>query len=492
MASKKKKVQLNQEPILEDNETHEDHSEVKKFQPKKVEHEVNEDIKEADEANIFNDFYAKSTSSINIKQSNSSLPGNVFSINKNKGSVKKLSREDDIKQKMKDRRLGASNTLTKSILSLKGINSKSTLKHQDSEKSSLTKSVNFSRKYDDGEEHRTASGKKGVDFKSLTLINNDEMFRKKKRVTIMPSLKPQSTKIKNSVFDQSDEDVIHESILENKPVRETDEDSIDVKEKIDKKYKMYDFIFPGENIARQCKFTIPEEITEDDITNVISDFSDLEKPQPVIILSGARTSERTNLLVAISRVARSCDAVIVDSGVATGIENPCQSQQVKLAGVFLENQITMPKISATDIPETDLTYGHTHLFMIPKNEESDTYMNWGSEASLKFLIANGIAKGNKHCQQKKFNKCKIVVVCMGDHISCLQDLHFANKHDLPCIIVQGSSVTDKINAYIKESAPLHNEKIEEIIRTGHCYALTNNKSEDLSAMIHFFQTVTPW
>jgi len=150
----------------------------------------------------------------------------------------------------------------------------------------------------------------------------------------------------------------------------------------------------------------------------VDNFSDFKHPQPVIVLSGARNSDRKNLLIAISRIARRTDAVIIDSGVKSGIEHACENLELKLAGVFPENQVTMPKVGATVIPETDLTAGHSHLFMIPKNEETGDYEKWGSESRIRFMIADAISKGDRESIEKKFNKCKIVVVCMGDDLSC--------------------------------------------------------------------------
>ena len=44
---------------------------------------------------------------------------------------------------------------------------------------------------------------------------------------------------------------------------------------------------------------------------------------PVIVLAGARDSGRGKSLAGLSRAAFRSDAVIIDSGVETGIENYC-------------------------------------------------------------------------------------------------------------------------------------------------------------------------
>lgn len=502
MATRKKVVKKTplefKEPEIDKNETKEDfgQSKNKKFASNNNDDDDSNEIEEVDEENnIFNDYYTKSmTKNIGLSH-NSSLPGNIFKPMSTNSTMKKLSREDDIKQKMKNRRLGVQDTLTKSASYAKDfkIKTKSSFQHQDSESKLLTKSVSKRKYNNETTVERNAQGKKQADFNSLTQQDEDHShFKKKKRITIMPTLKPQAHKDKGIIFDLSDEESI---IIQEDPGEKhehKDGDLTTIKSVDTKKFRQYDFIFPGENIARFCKFTTPEELTDEDVSDVIDDFSDFKNPQPVIVLSGARNSDRKNLLIAISRIARRTDAVIIDSGVESGIENACENLEVKLAGVFPENQVTMPKVGATVKPATDLTAGHSHLFMIPKNEETGDYENWGSESRIRFMIADAISKGDRESIEKKFNKCKIVVVCMGDDVSCQQDLHFANKNDLPCIIVKGSAVTDKIIDFMREQKPLHNDQIEGIISSGHCYALPNNNSEDLQAMIHFFLTVTPW
>ena len=104
---------------------------------------------------------------------------------------------------------------------------------------------------------------------------------------------------------------------------------------------------------------------------------------PSIVLVGARDSGRGKLLAGVSRSAFRSDAVVIDSGVSTGIENYCLRRNVKLFGVFPETQIALPKINPTEKQPNELTNGHSHLFM----DCSEAGKDWGSEARTKHEIA---------------------------------------------------------------------------------------------------------
>jgi hypothetical protein len=62
----------------------------------------------------------------------------------------------------------------------------------------------------------------------------------------------------------------------------------------------------------------------------------LKEALPSIILSGARDNNRGKLLAGVARAAFRSDAVILDSGVASGIENYClrRSKQIPYLSNF--------------------------------------------------------------------------------------------------------------------------------------------------------------
>lgn len=71
----------------------------------------------------------------------------------------------------------------------------------------------------------------------------------------------------------------------------------------------------------QAKIENPK-LSDAHLLSIIRAFKFVEG-SPVIVLSGARDSGRGKLLAGLSRAAFRSDAVILDSGVETGIESFC-------------------------------------------------------------------------------------------------------------------------------------------------------------------------
>lgn len=112
----------------------------------------------------------------------------------------------------------------------------------------------------------------------------------------------------------------------------------------------------------------------------------LDEGLPVIVLCGARNSNRGKFLAGIARVAFRTDAVIIDSGLQTGIETFTMRKNVKLVGVAPEGEILYPKINPTVRDPNELSNGHTHLFLLC-NTDKRKY-TWGEEAAFKYNLAN--------------------------------------------------------------------------------------------------------
>ncbi len=88
-----------------------------------------------------------------------------------------------------------------------------------------------------------------------------------------------------------------------------------------KEYELFDFIFPGGKLSKLCKFkNIKNMATQ--IPMILEAFN-LKEAVPCLILAGARDNQRGKLLAGIARAAFRSDAVILDSGVASGIETYC-------------------------------------------------------------------------------------------------------------------------------------------------------------------------
>eukprot|EP01017_Pseudomicrothorax_dubius_P048275 TRINITY_DN8761_c0_g1_i1.p1 TRINITY_DN8761_c0_g1~~TRINITY_DN8761_c0_g1_i1.p1 ORF type:complete len:436 (-),score=114.53 TRINITY_DN8761_c0_g1_i1:114-1421(-) len=253
-------------------------------------------------------------------------------------------------------------------------------------------------------------------------------------------------------------------------------------------WHLYDMLFPGGKPAKLCKFLDPDAKNLN-LTEVMTRFK-LDESLPVIVLSGARNSNRGKFLAGIARAAFRTDAVIIDSGLFTGIEMFTMRKQVKLIGVAPEGEIQYPKINPTVREPNELSNGHTHLFLLC-NTDKRKYQ-WGDEAFLKYTIANAIATGKQSKRGTK-PKCKIVYVILGDHAACDYDIYYAAKNQLPIIIVNGSSYSEKLISFMsKETEDINLEIDKEYLENSHSYILDNNNSEEIASYLHFFLTYTPY
>lgn len=251
-------------------------------------------------------------------------------------------------------------------------------------------------------------------------------------------------------------------------------------------HSLHDFLFPAGKVAKLAKVL--------DSTNVYSKLPDIcEKfgfrdPTPVIYMSGAKDSGRAKFYAGICRAAFRVDAVILDSGIKTGIEQFALRRKVKIVGVFPESEIRLPKINPTDREWNELANGRTHLFM-QCNERSRSY-GWGDEADLKMAVAKQIATGTDFLR----TKCKIVTVVMGDLDNCTADIVLSVQSKLPIIVVPGAPLADAIIRSIGGSKGELPQELEEAILSpdAHIYTMDDNNSEDVAALLHFFLTVTPF
>ena len=129
-------------------------------------------------------------------------------------------------------------------------------------------------------------------------------------------------------------------------------------------YELYNFTFPAGKSAKMAKIHNITAFNQDYLLDILARFK-YDEPLPVIILSGGRDSGRGKFLAGIARTAFRTDAVIVDSGVATGMEYYCLRRGIKMVGVFPENEVAIPKVAHDKkmIPN-ELANGHSHMLMI--------------------------------------------------------------------------------------------------------------------------------
>lgn len=178
-------------------------------------------------------------------------------------------------------------------------------------------------------------------------------------------------------------------------------------------WKAYDFLFPGGKLAKLIKVT---NIYKKNLpVREMLDKLKYTECTPVINIVGGMEKGRGKFYAGIARAAFNTDAVIVDNGLASGLEKFTLRRGVKLIGIAPEGEIKFPKINPSQVDPMELANGHTHLFLvsnyslIPDNPEKD--LHWGGEVQFKIDACLRIAEGAK---PKKNFRCKIVSILMGD------------------------------------------------------------------------------
>jgi hypothetical protein len=275
-------------------------------------------------------------------------------------------------------------------------------------------------------------------------------------------------------------------------------------------YKLYDFLFPGGNMARLAKIQKMVNIENSTISSILGKFK-FDAPAPVIVLAGARDSKRLFFYEGIARAAFRTDAVIVDSGVRTGLEMAALRRNLSVVGVFPASQVTIPKNNSKPTADdpNELTSGHTHLFSI----EDKLYQKWENEAKLKLRIAekyffcnqdeNSIAKGSESRRAQGYQPCKVVMVVIGDDPNIKEEIKIAVNMNLSIIVIRGTKFTDEIIDHINGDKLINSDSkillfadqkldMKTILERGNFFPLETQKTEDISAFAHFFLTVSPF
>lgn len=127
-------------------------------------------------------------------------------------------------------------------------------------------------------------------------------------------------------------------------------------------WKPYDFLFPGGKLAKLIKVAniykknLP-------VREMLEKFKYTEMT-PVINIIGAMEKGRGKFYAGVARAAFNTDAVIVDNGLASGLEKFTLRRGVKLVGIAPEGEIKFPKINPSQVDGTELANGHTHLFLV--------------------------------------------------------------------------------------------------------------------------------
>lgn len=110
-----------------------------------------------------------------------------------------------------------------------------------------------------------------------------------------------------------------------------------------------------------------------------------------------------------------------------------------------ESQITYPKLSEQNRKPNELTNGHTHIFLIGR-EDAKVQYEWGQESPLKYDLAKRISIGRpKALGSVTFPQQKIVTIVFGDNEQqALKDIEVSLNLNIPVILVEGSALTNEL------------------------------------------------
>ena len=250
-------------------------------------------------------------------------------------------------------------------------------------------------------------------------------------------------------------------------------------------YHFHDLIVPGGKNASLC--LVNEPFNKNLRVSDIADHFKFIEPQQVIVLIGANTRRKIKLFAGISRAALNTRAVIIDSGLQTGIEKFCLRKNITLIGIAPENKIEYPKINPEEFSNSLLTNGHTHFILLGKDDKS---LNWGQEAKFKVNFAERLANGRKGAYQYK---AKVVGIILGNIPNCTDEVLMFMEKKWPLILVEDSDfsqfIKDSRYAPNDDEANKYGDKIALIGKYSKLIEIDDD-SENLAASIHICLTLS--
>ena len=250
-------------------------------------------------------------------------------------------------------------------------------------------------------------------------------------------------------------------------------------------YNFHDLIVPGGKNASLC--LVNEPFNKNLRVSDIADHFKFIEPQQVIVLIGANTRRKVKLFAGISRAALNTRAVIIDSGLQTGIEKFCLRKNLTLIGIAPENKIEYPKINPEEFSNSLLTNGHTHFILLGKDDKS---LNGGQEAKFKVNFAERLASGRKGAFQYK---AKVVGIILGNIPNCIDECLMFMEKKWPLILVEDSDfcqfIKDSRYAPNDDEANKYGDKIALIGKYSKLIEIDDD-SENLAASIHICLTLS--
>ena len=352
-------------------------------------------------------------------------------------------------------------------------------------------------------------------IETVTNKSKEKDEDKQSEVFVKDSLLNQSIQIKNEINkeeQQREEFINNEKQSQNQEMTENEKNliksanedhEINEKEELEKKRKkllmtevsnnfdnkdffsFHDLIVPGGKNASLC--LVNEPFNKNLRVSDIADHFKFIEPQQVIVLIGANTKRKIKLFAGISRAALNTRAIILDSGLQTGIEKFCLRKNITLIGIAPENKIEYPKMNPEEFSNTLLTNGHTHFILLGKDDKS---LNWGQEAKFKVNFAERLANGRKGAYQYK---AKVVGVILGNIPNCVDECLMFMDKKWPLILVEDSDfsqfIKDSRYAPTDEDANKYGDKIALIGKYSKLIEIDDD-SENLAASIHICLTLS--
>ena len=441
-----------------------------------------------------------------MSKASSNKISELKSLRKDGTSSKQLSQKDGTSSKMVSQKGGS----IKDGTSSKQLSQKDNDNPKD-DKISEIKSINKDMLVKEDNENQSQN-------QIIDTITNKSKERdedKQSEVIMKDSLLNQSIQIKNLLNkeeQQKEEFINNEKQSQNQELTDKEKNTLksaqedheaNTKEELEKKRKkllmtevsnvfdnkdffnFHDLIVPGGKNASLC--LVNEPFNKNLRVSDIADHFKFIEPQQVIVLIGANTKRKIKLFAGISRAALNTRAIILDSGLQTGIEKFCLRKNITLIGIAPENKIEYPKINPEEFSNTLLTNGHTHFILLGKDDKS---LNWGQEAKFKVNFAERLANGRKGAYQYK---AKVVGVILGNIPNCVDECLMFMDKKWPLILVEDSDfcqfIKDSRYAQTDEDANKYGDKIALIGKYSKLIEIDDD-SENLAASIHICLTLS--
>ena len=370
----------------------------------------------------------------------------------------------------------------KNVTESKNINENTNENNQNDDKISEIKSINKDLIEKEKEKEKEKEEKQSEINKENEDITNQQIPEKK---SALGEGQEMTEKEKNTLKSaQEDHEINTKEELEKKAKKILMTEVTNVFDTKDL-YHFHDLIVPGGKNASLC--LVNEPFNKNLRVSDIADHFKFIEPQQVIVLIGANTRRKIKLFAGISRAALNTRAIIIDSGLQTGIEKFCLRKNITLIGIAPENKIEYPKINPEEFSNTLLTNGHTHFILLGKDDKT---LNWGQEAKFKVNFAERLANGRKGAYQYK---AKVVGIILGNIPNCTDEVLMFMEKKWPLILVEDSDFSQ----FIKDSRYAPNE--DEANKYGDKIALIgkysklieiDDDSENLAASIHICLTLS--